>query len=97
MYVQHPTRGSLAGSCNVIGLRWWASVSFACVCFPGLPALVSDCNCMPSHHVSLYLTLNRGAHTEGAEMLIVMALSARQENEDAWSAETNFEHSRNNN
>ena len=31
----------------------WARTFIACVCLRGFPALVSDCLCMPKHHVSL--------------------------------------------
>ena len=40
------------GSCSLVGLRWWASISYAYACLRGFPALVSDCLCMPNQHVS---------------------------------------------
>ena len=42
---------AVGGSCDMVGLRWWYSVSHACVW--GFPDLVSDCLCVPNHHVSM--------------------------------------------
>ena len=40
----------------MVGLRCWASISYACVCLGVFPALVSDCLCMPHHLVSYTLS-----------------------------------------
>ena len=44
-------RVAVGGSCSVDGLRWWASISYVCVCAFGV-----SCSSFwsPDHHVSLY-------------------------------------------
>ena len=39
------------GSCNAVGLRWWAGV--CCVCLWSFPDLVPACFCIPNHRVAL--------------------------------------------